>query len=1327
MGEVMRRSHGGHGRLVLVLSVVGLVSVTPAGAEDDEARTCLPSRGTDAATPPAVRLNGVYQMGNTGEPLRDALAGIKAASARFIPGATDAAGPARWLFDGAAEAQAGRHGLAQQHFTRCTTEAARSKDSMLEAACRNNLGAVAAARGRYAEARTWFRQAAQQYRAEVDRLPSPAMMEQRLARVAARFGSAVAASQAVAPKKLDRMPTQDEIQAMREQAKSGLLEVYQRDPEFAAALRERYVSAQARAGSELVELNLGNVAHALGQWEEALVHLKQALAGYDGAVSCRPAALDDLLRLRERLPKKDEVNALVERYRRAVRLAPDQDRGGLLEVGVLALGGTTTAAPVAAPAGLARRAAGVAPGDAEKEVEPFADPLGATSETALQEALVRAAHEERGGQAEPARRSFGVVALRAQAAGRAEIEATAQAALMRLEAAAGRPASAVFHGKRAANLLQELRAGVAALPRNERRTYLRERQQVYSRLAQLLMQTQRLLEAERVLQMLKEDEGQQFATGTSRTRYARLPETAQEAAQRAAYERASQTLRRSDDERAVVAADRSHAILLAWDRERIEQHRLRAAIDLHAFLERSAKDGAAEHEKALRTMPLEHQRAFAALFADRGQRLTAMLRALNEDAPQFRVTPATPQQLATIANTLRRSDELRTALEPVLQAMRREPSPTMAQTMDRLLEPGNLARRGYQQMDKQMEKMRQPSPESMAARAQLVQHGERTWAGIQTATGLAMKAYIAALGGQEDRASLAQVEPALKGAPSEALDSYLDFVRQQGQQMRAARQSAPQVRQQLGIVAPEAALAALLGRLRNLVKRSDGAAAEPAPTASAAATPAAPPPAGDSELVSRVQAQLEAAGERARESAGASFHETARPLFAAIAGPKERDVNEIPAIALAEPLGRLWRIDQERVSREARELDTLAQAAGRLESAQDALPATADESRGPLAAASPPTALLYYLPHDNGIDVLLVSAQGRQAWRLPVPRAELEKHIDAFNSAVRDAAIDPRPAANALHQLLFTPVADAVAQTRAEVIALSLSGKLRFVPFAALHDGTSWLAQRYAVAVNPGGRLIDMLKPASARWQVAAFGASQGGASLPPLHSVPQELGMIVQQGQRGALPGRQWLDGAFTAQTLRAALASGNQVVHIASHFKFEPGDAAQSFLLLGDGQRLSLRDLGGPDYRFDRTELVTLSACQTGVSGDDAFGQEVDGLAALLMAQGAPSVLASLWQVADSSTAQLMGAMYGLHARRTQHPLGRAQALQQAQIAMIRGTALAAVGAGSTPDTSASADVPDRGIGRPQDRTAPLGQPALGGAHPYHWAPFVLMGSWQ
>lgn len=153
---------------------------------------------------------------------------------------------------------------------------------------------------------------------------------------------------------------------------------------------------------------------------------------------------------------------------------------------------------------------------------------------------------------------------------------------------------------------------------------------------------------------------------------------------------------------------------------------------------------------------------------------------------------------------------------------------------------------------------------------------------------------------------------------------------------------------------------------------------------------------------------------------------------------------------------------------------------------------------------------------------------------------------------------------------------------------------------------------------------------------------------------------------------------------------------------------------MLLGDGSPLRLQTLQR-DYRFDGVDLVTLSACETGLDTSNRYGQEFEGLAAALRNQGAAAVLASLWSVRDDSTGLLMRRFYAAHE---QNKLSRAAALQAAQRQFIDS---ARPGPATAPERGATVLA----------ATAPAAPDGAAGvarlfSHPYHWAPFVLMGDW-
>ena len=116
---------------------------------------------------------------------------------------------------------------------------------------------------------------------------------------------------------------------------------------------------------------------------------------------------------------------------------------------------------------------------------------------------------------------------------------------------------------------------------------------------------------------------------------------------------------------------------------------------------------------------------------------------------------------------------------------------------------------------------------------------------------------------------------------------------------------------------------------------------------------------------------------------------------------------------------------------------------------------------------------------------------------------------------------------------------------------------------------------------------------------------------MKPLPAVRDELRQIVDDGtHKGLLPGRTFLDEAFTAEQLRTLIAERVPIIHVASHFQFRPGNERDSFLLLGNDKKLTLENIRQMNLDLDAVDLLTLSACQTGVAdGSVAEGVEFEG----------------------------------------------------------------------------------------------------------------------
>ena len=338
-----------------------------------------------------------------------------------------------------------------------------------------------------------------------------------------------------------------------------------------------------------------------------------------------------------------------------------------------------------------------------------------------------------------------------------------------------------------------------------------------------------------------------------------------------------------------------------------------------------------------------------------------------------------------------------------------------------------------------------------------------------------------------------------------------------------------------------------------------------------------------------------------------------------------------------------------------------------------------------IRALSHDAVLLQYYVTDDQVGMLLTTPGVQLARSTKVYAKELNRQIAEFRRLLRDPKSNLLPASQALFQLLVAPVAQDLEQAGAKTVMLSLDGALRYLPFGALHDGQRYLLQRWNLPMYTSvtkNRLRDAVTP---QWQAAGLGVTRAMGEFAALPAVKAEMNSIVKAAGGGVLPGEVHLDEAFTAVRLKDVSQRSFQLLHIASHFRFSPGTEVNSFLLLGDGQQLTLGDIRTQNYRFDNVDLLTLSACDTGLGGGrDAQGREIEGFGVVAQQQGAKAVLATLWPVADQSTATLMAEMY---RRRQEQKLTKTEALRQAQLSLLT-----------------------------QSRYA----------HPFYWAPFILMGNW-
>ena len=370
----------------------------------------------------------------------------------------------------------------------------------------------------------------------------------------------------------------------------------------------------------------------------------------------------------------------------------------------------------------------------------------------------------------------------------------------------------------------------------------------------------------------------------------------------------------------------------------------------------------------------------------------------------------------------------------------------------------------------------------------------------------------------------------------------------------------------------------------------------------------------------------------------------------------------------------------------------------------------------------PGTVIVYPLVLEDKL-WLLFAADGRLSSRreIGVTQLELGQTVVRFRELLEDRysnVEELQATGKQLYDWLIAPIEKELGASEGiEHLVFSLDRTTRYIPMAALYDGGQYLTEKYSVTTILSAALtnVDERVPVGTEnVPILGAGVSQQAPGFPALPNVPIELDSIIQEtgDPEGLYPGRQLLDDRFTFENLEAALFDdGPKFLHIATHGEFVPGNRDASYLLMGNGQKLPIPEIETLGTYLSDVHLAVLSACQTALGGPSEEGLEIAGLGYYFLKNSVDAVMASLWNVNDSSTSQLMQAFYTeLAAGTAAKPVTKAEALRAAQLAMIGSSDSAAPGE-------------DRFTFRPENSDAP--RPESGLTHPYYWAPFVLIGN--
>jgi CHAT domain-containing protein/tetratricopeptide (TPR) repeat protein len=327
-------------------------------------------------------------------------------------------------------------------------------------------------------------------------------------------------------------------------------------------------------------------------------------------------------------------------------------------------------------------------------------------------------------------------------------------------------------------------------------------------------------------------------------------------------------------------------------------------------------------------------------------------------------------------------------------------------------------------------------------------------------------------------------------------------------------------------------------------------------------------------------------------------------------------------------------------------------------------------------ALGPKTTLLEYfrvqdrilaaIVTEDGVEIVSVALAPRIAQMLRMLQFQFSKfrlgsdYVREFQGPLLEAT---RSHLQDLYTELVSPIRPQFKGQRLIVVPHEL---LHYVPFHALFDGEQYMVDAFTISYAPS---------ASIYMQHRGKQASKAGNSL--ILGVPDRQAPSIYEELQGVAeiaPQAKVFLGPKATEGVLKEHGPQSRLIHIATHGFFRQDNPMFSGIRLGESF-LTLYDL----YRLKLpAELITLSGCSTGLNVI-AAGDELIGLVRGLLSAGAQSLLLTLWDVNDSSTAYFMKAFYTRLFNRADHAL----ALRQAMVEL-------------------------------KDRNP----------HPYYWAPFILVG---
>jgi len=326
------------------------------------------------------------------------------------------------------------------------------------------------------------------------------------------------------------------------------------------------------------------------------------------------------------------------------------------------------------------------------------------------------------------------------------------------------------------------------------------------------------------------------------------------------------------------------------------------------------------------------------------------------------------------------------------------------------------------------------------------------------------------------------------------------------------------------------------------------------------------------------------------------------------------------------------------------------------------------------------TLLVEFLVTEKDLLIFAMDRELLRTFTVPLSRRNLTARVELLRELVQRPGDEGwRGPATSLGEALLEPLRENGMLRAGGRVLLVPHDVLHYLPFAVLQTG------------QPGQPLVESQEISylpSAAHLVYRDGEGSSGNGLLAMAPASARLRFAAEEARSVVelFPeGHRLLVGDEATEEAFKSSAGDFSKLHLATHSTWNRLNPLLSGLELeaggGEDGRLEVHEILGLDLVAD---LVTLSACQTalgsGYFAEVPAGDDFVGLTRAFLHAGSSAVLASLWEVDDRSTLEMMRDVY---ARLLEQRPSAALAAAQREL---------------------------------------LQQDDL--SHPYHWAPFVLVG---